>query len=207
MKDLGLPIVGMWMQDWVGEHDFTEGTRLLWNWQLNRSWYYDWDGLCDEWELDGVRPFVYINPYIADLSSFGVDLRENQYQIGIDNDYFIKNVNGEVYLIKSISIQFAMVDFTNPNARNWVKEMIKTNLVAEGRAGGWMHDFGEYMPFDSVLASGVDPLAYHNKYAQDWASVAKEALSEVEGGDEIVYWMRSATGLSPKDTRLFWMGD
>lgn len=35
----------------------------------------------------------------------------------------------------------------------------------------------------------------------------KEALSEVEGGDEIVYWMRAATGLSPKDTGIFWMGD
>lgn len=32
MKDLGLPMVGIWMQDWVGEHDFREGTRLLWNW-------------------------------------------------------------------------------------------------------------------------------------------------------------------------------
>jgi alpha-glucosidase len=55
-----------------------------------------------------------------------------------------------------------MVDFTNPKARDWIKEIIKTNLVKEGRAGGWMHDFGEYMPFDSVLFSGVDPLEYHN---------------------------------------------
>lgn len=55
-----------------------------------------------------------------------------------------------------------MVDFTNPNAREWIKEIIKTNLVKEGRASGWMHDFGEYMPFDSVLASGIDPIAYHN---------------------------------------------
>lgn len=70
-----------------------------------------------------------------------------------------------------------------------------------------MHDFGEYMPFDSVLASGVDPIAYHNQYAADWAAVTKEALSEIPEGDEIVYFMRSATGLSPKDTRLFWMGD
>lgn len=29
------------------------------------------------WLQDGVKPFVYINPYIADLSSFDVDLREN----------------------------------------------------------------------------------------------------------------------------------
>jgi len=32
MKDQGLPMVGLWMQDWVGEHKFPEGTRLLWNW-------------------------------------------------------------------------------------------------------------------------------------------------------------------------------
>jgi alpha-glucosidase len=77
MKDLGLPMVGIWMQDWVGQYKFSEGTRLLWNWQLNRDYYYDWDGLCDKWQQDGVKPFVYINPYIADLSSFDVNLREN----------------------------------------------------------------------------------------------------------------------------------
>lgn len=78
MKSLGLPIAGMWMQDWVGEYEFPEGTRLLWNWQLNESWYYDWNGLCDEWAQDGVKPLVYINPYIADLSSFeGADIRQN----------------------------------------------------------------------------------------------------------------------------------
>lgn len=96
---------------------------------------------------------------------------------------------------------------TNPAAYIWVKELLKTNLVEEGRSGGWMHDFGEYLPFDSVMYSGVDPIVYHNQYAADWARVVKEALSEVEGGDDIVYWMRSATGVSPKDTRLFWMGD
>lgn len=72
-----------------------------------------------------------------------------------------------------------MVDFTNPAARTWMKEIIKTNLIEEGRAGGWMHDFGEYLPFDSVLASGIDPVAYHNKYAGDWAALTKEALSEI----------------------------
>lgn len=35
MKSLDLPMAGIWMQDWVGQYDFPEGTRLLWNWQLN----------------------------------------------------------------------------------------------------------------------------------------------------------------------------
>jgi len=68
MKQLDLPMVGIWMQDWVGQHKFPEGTRLLWNWQLNTSWYTDWDRMVDGWAEDGCRPFIYINPYIADLS-------------------------------------------------------------------------------------------------------------------------------------------
>jgi sulfoquinovosidase len=155
-------MVGMWMQDWVGEHKFTEGVRLLWNWQLNRDWYYDWDSMVDEWAVDGVKPLIYINPYIADLSSFNVNTREDQYAIGVANDYFIKNQQGEVYQINSISINFAMFDLTNPACWQWVKDMIKVNLVQEGRAGGWMHDFGEYLPFDAAMFSGVDPLQYHN---------------------------------------------
>ena len=49
----------------------------MWNWQLNRDWYYDWDNMVDEWAIDGVKPLIYINPYIADLSSFDVNTREN----------------------------------------------------------------------------------------------------------------------------------
>ena len=100
-----------------------------------------------------------------------------------------------------------MVDFTNPDAWNWMKDIIKNNLVLEGRGAGWMHDFGEYLPFDAVLFDGSDPVQYHNKYPEDWAAVVKEALDEMEHGEDIVYFMRAGTGVSPKNTRLYWMGD
>ena len=199
-------MVGIWMQDWVGEHDFREGTRLLWNWQLNTEWYYDWDRMVDGWEADGCKPFIYINPYIADLSDVDA-IRQHQYQIGDEKGYFVKNADGETYTLNSISIKFAIIDLTNPEAWAWTKELIKENLVKEGRAGGWMHDFGEYLPFDAVLYDGSDPVMYHNKYGDDWARVVKEALSEVEGGEDIVYFMRAGTGTSPKSTRLYWLGD
>jgi alpha-glucosidase len=64
MKKLELPLVGIWMQDWVGEHTYAEGTRLIWNWQLKKDWYYDWDNMVTNWAADGVKPFIYINPYI-----------------------------------------------------------------------------------------------------------------------------------------------
>lgn len=102
-----------------------------------------------------------------------------------------------------------MVDFTNPEARVWIKDIIKNNLIGEGKAWGWMHDFGEYTPLDSHTYDGADPYFNHNDYPRQWAEVCKEAIAEanITYGDDIVYFMRSGSTLSPSNTRLFWMGD
>ena len=163
--------------------------------------------MVDSWALDGVKPIIYLNPYIGDLSGFEVDLRQNLFKIGDENGYFVKNKEGKTYLINSLSIKFGTIDLTNPAAREWIKSVIKDNLISEGRAGGWMHDFGEYLPFDVVLFDGSDPVAYHNRYPEEWAKVCNEAVSEVEGGNELVYFMRAGSSRSAKYTRLFWMGD
>lgn len=164
--------------------------------------------MVDGWDQDGVKPIVYINPYFANLKEFnGVTIRTDYFAEGDDNGYFVKNQQGETYLINSISIKFAMVDFTNPDARVWIKNVIKENLVKEGRAGGWMHDFGEYMPFDAVLHDGTDAFVYHNKYADEWQTVCQEAMDEVEQGYEIVWFSRSGTTMTPGHARLMWMGD
>ena len=159
-----------------------------------------------DWALDGVKPLIYINPYIQDTSEVE-GIRQDQFSEGVEKGYFVKNQNDEPYLIHSLSIQFAIVDLTNPDAWSWMKAIIKDNLVIEGRSGGWMHDFGEYLPFDAKLFDGSDPVAYHNKYPEDWAAVVKEALDEAEHGEDILYFMRAGSGFSPKNTRLYWMGD
>jgi len=86
-------------------------------------------------------------------------------------------------LIKSVSIEFAIVDLTNPKARNWMKNIIKDNLIKEVGAYGWMLDFGEYTPFDVVLHSKEDPVKYHNRFPLEWAKLNREVQEEVENGD------------------------
>mmetsp|Transcript_17775 Transcript_17775/g.30105 ORF Transcript_17775/g.30105 Transcript_17775/m.30105 type:complete len:91 (+) Transcript_17775:1407-1679(+) len=90
-----------------------------------------------------------------------------------------------------------------------MKQIIKENLIEEGRAFGWMHDFGEYTPFDSAPYGGIDPYEYHNNYPTLWAQVCEEAVEESkeENRDDIVYFMRAGSTNSPKHTSLFWMGD
>lgn len=206
LKQVGVKLSGVWMQDWVGQHKFPEGTRLMWNWQLNPKQYPEWHEMIDEWAVDGIKPVIYCSPYIADLTQIGVDAGK-LFVEGCEKGYFVKNSAGEPYLIKSVSIKFAMIDFTNPEAKQWCKHIIKDHLIKEARAGGWMHDFGEYMPFDAVLSDGSDPIMYHNKYVEEWARCGAEAVSEVENGKDLFYFMRAATTFSPRYTSLFWMGD
>ena len=33
-----VPLVGVWLQDWVGIRHDTDGDRLIWNWEVNLDW-------------------------------------------------------------------------------------------------------------------------------------------------------------------------
>ena len=177
LKSFDVKIAGVWMQDWVGQHKFAEGTRLLWSWSLNRRQYPAWDSMVADWMAENVRTVVYLNPYLADLQEF--DIESKLFKEGLVREFFVKTIKNEVYFINSLSIRFAIIDLTNQAARVWIKEIIKDKIVKEAGASGWMHDFGEYLPFDAVLSDGSDPLEYHSRYVEVWANIAKEAIKEL----------------------------
>ena len=144
-----------------------------------------------------------ITPNMADNEE------DDQFKIASERGYFLTRENGEPYIIKSVSVPFALVDLWNPEARDWVKQVIKENMIEEAGAWGWMHDFGEYTPLDSYSACGKDMWLLHNDYPLEWAKVAEEAINEsgVERADQILTFMRAGSTTSPQHTRLFWMGD
>lgn len=147
---------------------------------------------------------TYINPFVVDVSEKPYYHR-NLFNEGVTHGYLVKNQSGQVYLLMSGPEFIAgTVDFTNPEARNWYKEIIKTNMIKTGVAG-WMADFGEYLPFDSVLYSGI-AASYHNYFPVAWAQVVREAVNESGLDDEIVFFSRSAGSKSPGASRLFWLG-
>jgi hypothetical protein len=75
----------------------------------------------------------------------------NLYQEGLTNKYFVQNKAGQSYRLHSGSIEFCMLDTTNPAAREWMKDIIKYEMIRNTSSSGWMADFGEYLPFDGVL--------------------------------------------------------
>lgn len=101
-----------------------------------------------------------------------------------------------------------MVDFSSPNATEWAKDVIKKNMIGDARSVGWMADFGEYTPMNVHFSDyNGSAYTYHNRYPYEWAKANQEAVSEAGKTDEIVYFMRAGSTMSPGCTSLFWMGD
>src|SRR5918995_2458513 len=86
-----------------------------------------------------------------------------------------------------------------------MESVIREELLANG-ASGWMADFGEGLPYDAVLSSGADPKTYHDRYAEEWARVNREAIREAGREDDIVFFSRSGYIQSPRYSTLFWGG-
>jgi alpha-glucosidase len=118
----------------------------------------------------------------------------------------VNNRDGEPYRVKTTDFSAAFVDLTNPEARDWIKDVKKEELIGTG-ASGWMAAFGEGLPYDAVLFSGADPKSYHNRYAEEWAEVNREAIREAGREDDIVFFNRSGYSQSPRYSTLFWLGD
>ncbi|CAM9105451.1 unnamed protein product, partial [Ectocarpus fasciculatus] len=207
LRAYGVPLAGVWLQDWVGlRHDW-DGDRLIYNWEVNYDWYPGWQDMVGRWQAAGTRVLTYVNPHFSDPTAYTNQSRHNFYQEGIDNGYFVKRENGSAYNLFSLSIEFCMVDLTNPAAVRWMKDIIRDYSLSEARSSGWMADFGEYLPFDAVLHSGESAASYHNRYPEEWARLTAEVLEEEGLQHEVLFFMRSAWMKSPQYNSIFWEGD
>ncbi len=199
LRAAGVPLAGVWLQDWVGQRTTSFGTRLLWNWTLNPSQYPDWNGMVAQLRREGIRVLTYVNPM---LTNSAVPLDEpNLFAQAAAGGYLVRNAQGTPYLIDQGGFSSGLVDLSNPAARRWMVGVLHAMARTYG-ASGWMADFGEQTPFDGVFASGSGA-QWHNRYPDAWAKVQAAALR----GTDVVDFHRSAFTTSPRYSRLFWMGD
>src|SRR5215217_3690067 len=206
LKAFDTPVAAIWLQDWVGQRKTSFGTQLWWNWELDRDHYPDWGSLRESLEERNIRLMTYINPFICDDVAQKKNHRRNLFEEAARNGYLVKNQRGKPYKITISSFSAVLVDLTNPEARTWIKDIIKEELIGNG-SSGWMADFGEGLPYDAVLFSGANPRSYHDRYAEEWARVNREAIDEAGRGDDIVFFNRSGYTESPRYSTLFWVGD
>ncbi len=198
MRNGGVKVNGIWAQDWSGIRMTSFGKRVMWNWKWNKDIYPQLDTRIKQWNKEGVQFLSYINPYVASDR----DLCEEAAKHG----YLTKDANGEDYHVEFGEFYAGVVDLTNPDAYDWFKGVIKKNLIELG-CGGWMADFGEYLPTDTYLHNGVSAEIMHNAWPALWAKCNYEALQETGKLGEILFFMRAGYTHSQKYSVMMWAGD
>lgn len=191
-------VAGVFIQDWEGIRMTSFGKRLFWDWKWSSVVYPKLDTKIYDWKAKGIRVMSYINPYVCNDGTL--------YAYAAEHGYLANTIDGDIYLVDFGEFYCGIVDFTNPAAFEWFKEVIKVNMIDFG-FDGWMADFGEYLPTDVVLYDGSDPMIMHNKWPLLWAKVNYEAIEERGKLGEIVYFMRAGTRGSQKYCTLMWAGD
>ena len=144
----------------------------------------------------GLAVCVWINPYIAQLSPLFDEARKA--------DYLVKTRDGGVFQCDLWQPGMAIVDFTNPAARDWYKSKLR-KLLDMG-VTNLKTDFGERIPTDAVYCDGSDPVDMHNYYTYLYNKTVYELLCEYYGDGKACLFARSATTGSQKFP-VHWGGD
>lgn len=192
------PVSAVWLQDWVGRRKTRFGSQLWWTWTADTLAYPNFPEFCKRMSNKNIRVLGYINSFIASEGKF--------FEEAKSKGYLVKNKKGEDYEIKTAGFPAYLIDLTNPAAFQWLKNVIHHNLIDQGLSG-WMADYGEWLPLDAKLFSGISALDYHNQYAVDWAKLNREAIHEAGRDSDIVFFTRSGALGSAKYSTLFWAGD
>ncbi|MBQ4473630.1 MAG: alpha-glucosidase [Lachnospiraceae bacterium] len=197
-REAGVPICGIWSQDWCGCSRTGFGYQVMWSWKWDEELYPGLDEKIAEWKEEGIRFLGYINPFMA--------LESDLYREASQKGYCVRDREGKDYLVKITTFPAAMIDFTNPDAYRWYKEVIKTNMIGLGLSG-WMADFGEYLPVDCVLYDGSDPYQVHNEWPAIWAKCNREAVEECGKAGEIFFFTRAGFTDTIRQSVMMWTGD
>ncbi|MFE2022420.1 alpha-xylosidase [Streptomyces sp. NPDC059499] len=174
---------------WMREYQWSD---FLWDPEV----FPDPEGMLARLKERGLRISMWINPYIAQKSVLFAE--------GAELGYLVRRPNGDVWQWDLWQPGMALVDFTDPAAREWYNSKLRA-LLDQG-VDCFKTDFGERIPTDVVWHDGSDPERMHNYYAQLYNRTVFELLEKERGTGEAVLFARSATA-GGQQFPVHWGGD
>lgn len=193
-----VPWSAIWAQDWVGFQPLANFDDIQYHWNVDETLYPDLAGLTAGLHADGKRFLGYINPFVEEAREHF----EPMDGMGL----LIEDADGESYLMNSYKGPTSLPDLTNPAAREHVAGFLTTMMSTHGM-DGWMADFAEWLPTDSVLHNGESPLLVeHNRYPLRWQELNHETARGIAGNDYAIF-SRSGWLGSQGTAQIVWIGD
>jgi alpha-glucosidase len=196
----GTAVAGLWCEDWAGIRETSFGRRLFWDWRASATRYPDLPGRIADLRARGIRFLAYANPYLAvDGALYAEAVAGGHLALRQDDD--------DAYLVDFGEFDCGVLDFTRAETRDWFAERVLGREMLDIGIDGWMADFGEYLPTDVRLASGIDAMEAHNLWPVLWAQVNDQALAaRGRQGDAVVFMRAGYSGVS-RYCPLLWAGD
>ncbi|SNS66315.1 alpha-D-xyloside xylohydrolase [Actinomadura meyerae] len=174
-------------------------------WMREFQWCdFEWDprvfpdppGMLRRLRDRGLRICVWINPYIGQRSPL--------FEEGRSRGYLLMRPDGDVWQWDKWQPGLAVVDFTNPEAREWYAG--KLEALMDMGVDCFKTDFGERIPTDVVYHDGSDPERAHNYYTFLYNRTVFDLLRKKRGEGEAVVFARSATAGGQRFP-VHWGGD
>ncbi|MGB3444033.1 MAG: alpha-xylosidase [Actinophytocola sp.] len=174
-------------------------------WMRELSWCdFEWDpktfpdprGMLSRLKARGLKVCVWINPYVAQRSAL--------FEEGRARGYFLKRPGGDVWQWDLWQPGQAIVDFSNPEAREWYAS--KLDALLDMGVDCFKSDFGERIPTDVVYFDGSDPDDMHNYYTYLYNKTVFDLLRKRRGERDAVVFARSAT-VGTQQFPVHWGGD
>ncbi|CAO3608411.1 unnamed protein product [Cunninghamella echinulata] len=177
-----------------------------------------------------LRILVNISPFITNVPATvgeggdnnNVSLHGNFFEQAKKNGYLIESTLDKNNNNNSSSIspspylypnengyEVGLIDLTNPDARQWYKNIIKEQILNNGLSG-YMADDGYSLPVNPnqiKFYNSADPLSYHNQYAEEWTSLQLELFNETNINDDSFFFIRSGYTQSPGKVQSLCVGN
>ena len=196
----GTAVSALWCEDWAGIRETSFGRRLFWDWQYSRTRYPDLPNRIAHLKTRGIRFMAYANPYLAVDGAL--------YGEAVAGGHLALWQNSNVpYLVDFGEFDCGVIDFTRPETCEWFATRVLAQEMLDIGIAGWMADFGEYLPTDVRLASGIDAMAAHNLWPVLWAQVNDAALAARGQQGDALFFMRAGFSGVSRYCPLLWAGD
>ncbi len=179
-----IPLSAIMAEDWYWNKDIF---HPLDSWTLNEKQYPNFNTLIENQHKAGVKHISYILPYLSTNLLFK---KSPLFEEAKKMEYFTKKLNGKPYVFQFAVWRNTQFDWTNPEVAKWFWDNFYKKLADAG-VDGWMNDFGEYTPYNSISYNGEYGLTMHNKYPLLWAENANNFWKTTYPGRDFVIFPRS----------------
>lgn len=145
----------------------------------------------------GLRVLTYFNSFLDDYDDWFFTAR--------DEGFMPHREDGSPYWVQWYDVKRSVVDFTDPNGWNFMKERL--DFAWSLGLDGWMADYGEWVVPDMRFDNGMTGWEYGNIYPVDWARINDDALVRARPDGDAIFFSRSGFLDSNRYLKVVWAGD